>query len=230
MDAPSDCDLCPRLAESRKMVVNGAGPYGDVMVIAQNPGKNEELVGEPLIGWSGQRLAYLASLAGLVDLPVTSDKAEKEIALSVALRAIRRENIVRCRPPRATGGDDTPTPTEVKNCRGFLLSELANHPPKVIVTLGLPAWKWFHADSPLNVSHGLPHQWTHPLTGTPMTVIPMYHPALAHPARKPKMHEVMMMDWRYLGSILRGEGDSAKPGFLAERLLWNPEAPMKEKL
>ena len=83
IDAPKDCVRCPRLCASRKQVVNSAGPVpARVMVVAQNPGRNEEDEGVPLSpnGWSGNRFAWLI-----------------EHHTDWNWCDIRRANIVRCR-------------------------------------------------------------------------------------------------------------------------------------
>lgn len=223
MDAPPDCARCPRLVESRVAVVNGAGPLpSDVLIVAQNPGRAEEIDGEPLIGWSGRKLVFLASLAGLVVLPPEDEwdglsKDDRAAVFAVARHSLRRENIIRCRPPRSVGGDDTPTPTEIKNCRPFLEQGIALANPKVIVTLGAPAWKWFNSGSSLSVAHGWPSVWVDQDYNA-RTVIPMYHPAAAAPHRRPYLEKLMKLDWAYLGEFLAGRGNEAKTRFIEDRI------------
>ena len=120
ISAPNDCLLCPRLCVSRKAVVNGVGPLpADILIVAQNPGAKEESANPPvpLIGWSGQRLAVLCQQAGF------------------SLLDTRRENIVRCRPPKAPkGGDSTPTKAEIEQCAPFLLAVIEECKPRIIIT------------------------------------------------------------------------------------------------
>lgn len=213
MNAPPDCSLCPRLVESRRMVVNGGGPLPSrVIIIGQNPGRTEEDQRgpmEPLIGWSGNKLVYYASLARLVDLPYQEEwdglsKEEQVAVMTTARSTLRRENIVRCRPPPSIkgGGDEAPTAKEIKNCRPFLEELLSTHSPRYIVTLGSPAWKWFGNDNPLSSAHGQPFRYS-----DTTTVVPMYHPAAAAGGRKPQLAKVMENDWEYLGHVLNDEGD-----------------------
>ena len=123
-------------------MINGAGPLSaDILVVAQNPGRLEEIHGYPLYeeAWSGSKLRYkLMPLAGV----------DPEL--------VRYENIVRCRPPHHKGGDDPPTAGEVKKCAPFLLDTITEASPRVIITIGSPAWKWFSKENPLSSAHGFP--------------------------------------------------------------------------
>ncbi len=204
-----NCTRCPRLCDSRRAIVTGAGPWGDIIIVGQNPGRKEELEGEPLIGWSGQRLAYLASLAGLVTLGDESNMTRAEInaGRDAALKLLRRENVVMCRPPKKPdgSGDATPTAGEIKNCAPYLIETLAEHPPQVVVTLGSPAMRWFYKENAITAAHGIPRRWTHP-NGATMIHVPMLHPAAATPNRAPWLAEVMEVDWWYLGEVLAARG------------------------
>ena len=51
----------------------------------------------------------------------------------------------------------------------------------------------------------------------------MYHPALAYPTRRPRMAEPMVADWRYLGAVLRGEGEQMWEAYMAARLAFVDE-------
>ena len=140
VSAPPDCPLCPRLCRSRKAVVNGYGPLpARVLIIAQNPGREEEAQGRPLVGWSGRVLRErLLVLAGIDP------------------ESVRYENIVRCRPPRKADGkgDDVPKAAEVAACRGFLEAAIAACQPEIIITLGQPALAWFIPGGKLSALHG----------------------------------------------------------------------------
>jgi len=189
MPAPHDCSTCPRLVESRNMVVNGFGPQpAAVMVIAQSPGAQEERedVGRPLyeLAFSGRKLrTKLMPRAGI-------DPA-----------AVRFENVVRCRPPRQPNhrGDHAPTPAEIANCRTYLLEEIERTEPRLIITLGAPALKWFFLQLKLDHVHGRPLDWYNAEMGHTITVVPMYHPAAAAPGRNAGLVQVMHNDWDRLG-------------------------------
>ena len=186
-EAPLDCALCDRLCRSRRAVVNGAGPLpASIMVVAQNPGREEEIHGYPLYekAFSGSRLRdSLMPLAGIDP------------------QLVRYENIVRCRPPRGKQGDLPPKPDEITNCRPFLLAAIAACKPALIITLGAPALRWFLPKAKLDLVHGK-LQEVH--NGFVSGVVPMYHPAAAAPRRNPRLAAVMIDDWTRLKSLLGG--------------------------
>ena len=183
--APTDCALCDRLCRSRKAVVNGSGPLpARVLVVAQNPGREEEIHGYPLYekAFSGSRLRdSLMPLAGI-------DPA-----------LVRYENIVRCRPPRGRQGDLPPKSAEIANCRPFLLAAITACEPQLIITLGAPAFNWFFPRAKLDLTHGRMLHWGQ------TQLVPMYHPAAAHPRRNPRLADVMIDDWQRLGELQAGQ-------------------------
>ena len=184
MNAPTNCARCPRLVASRHVVVNGSGPIpARVLVVAQNPGREEEVAGYPLCekGWSGSRVREkLLPLAGL-------DPAE-----------VRFENIARCRPPRGKKGDLPLLPSELANCAPFLTAVIEACQPQIIVAVGAPALAWFLPKAKLAATHGQPQPWRGAV------VVGMYHPAAAHPTRNPGLAQVMVEDWTRLGETVRG--------------------------
>lgn len=212
MNAPSDCSLCPRLCASRRAVVNGwVGSATDIMVVGQGPGEKEERHKPPmpLVGWSGDRMVYLFAIAGIIPMPPfdTMDRGEIKLWYAQARQSLPAvlENITRCRPPRTKSGDLPPKPDEIANCAPYLRASLADHRPSLVITLGAPALKWFRPDGKIAEIHGKPFTWTHPDTNDSITVVPMYHPAAAHPTRAPELVAVMLADWERLGAIYRKE-------------------------
>ena len=109
------CNRC-RLSEGRTNVVFGAGsPTADVMIVGEGPGAEEDRLGEPFVGRSGQLLDRLL----LEELGLT--RAEVYIA-----------NVVKCRPPN----NRDPKPDEAATCRRYLDRQLELIDPAVVVTLG----------------------------------------------------------------------------------------------
>ena len=183
------------------------------MVVTGSPNYKDEAAGEPLIGWTGQRLAYLASLAGIVTLD-EAGKSAPEIRLirDEALQSIRRESVIMCRLPRNT----KVTPKETANCAPYLLDTIATHLPQVIISLGTPAMKWFAPADTLASSHGWPHRWEHP-NGTMMIHVAMHHPYAAYPSYIERA-KVMEIDWWYLGETLAGRAPKSHAEFLKRRM------------
>jgi len=109
------CTRCA-LAAGRTQVVFGVGdPAAALMFVGEGPGRQEDLVGEPFVGRSGQLLDKL------VHQEMGLDRSGCYIA-----------NVVKCRPP----GNRDPLPDEITACRPYLEAQLRLIRPKVVVTLG----------------------------------------------------------------------------------------------
>ena len=109
------CVACPLASGRTKVVFSAGNPAAALMLVGEAPGRDEDLVGEPFVGRSGQLLdRLLAEELGF-------DRTGCYIA-----------NVVKCRPP----GNRDPDPLEVATCRHFLESQIELVAPKVIVTLG----------------------------------------------------------------------------------------------
>lgn len=151
--APLDCSLCPALCSSRTRVVNGRGnQQAKILICGEAPGKDEDEQGKAFIGASGKLLSRLLEEAG-VDI--------SEVYIS---------NSVRCRPP----GNRTPTAAEIAACRPYLIEEIRQINPRVILTVGGVALKAVY-DKTAALKDNLGQVLTQPETGVP--VIPTYHPA-----------------------------------------------------
>lgn len=87
------------------------------MLVGEAPGADEDRVGKPFMGRSGQLLDKMLAAIGL-------DRTQVYIA-----------NIVPWRPP----GNRTPTPQEVAICKPFIERQVALADPDILVCLGGPA-------------------------------------------------------------------------------------------
>ena len=87
------------------------------MLVGEAPGGEEDRVGKPFVGRSGQLLDRMLHAIGL-------DRTQVYIA-----------NIVPWRPP----GNRTPTPQEAAICRPFIERQIALCNPDILVCLGGPA-------------------------------------------------------------------------------------------
>ena len=183
MTCPTSCLKCPRLVASRLNEVPGYGPQpADIMIVAMNPGMNEELPCNlrPLIGWSGEKLEVLTGHAG------------------IDLAKCRLENIARCRPPRGPDGDLPPSKEEIENCAPFLRESIRLTRPTLVITLGELPMKWFLGPKvKFSTVRGKRHIVT--VEGHTFDVVPMYHPAAAAGGRNPKLVGIMIEDWTRLG-------------------------------
>ena len=146
----STCTRC-RLAQGRTQVVYGVGdPSADLMFIGEGPGYHEDKQGEPFVGAAGQLLNTMLAEIG-----------------------IRREdvyiaNVILCRPP----GNRDPLPDEIEACRPWLEEKLRLIDPKIIVTLGNFATRYF-----LNKQVSISRVRGQRFTWRGRLVIPTFHPA-----------------------------------------------------
>jgi DNA polymerase len=116
-----DCAACCRcpLVEGRRQVVVGRGnPRARLMLIGEAPGAQEDALGLPFVGRSGQLLDQLLAQAGL----------DPDHDLYIC-------NVVKCRPPQ----NRKPTPQEMQACRGWLEQQIALVDPALILLAGASA-------------------------------------------------------------------------------------------
>lgn len=157
----ASCTAC-QLAEERNNVVFGVGnPEADIVFIAEAPGQDEDLQGEPFVGRAGQLLDRMLASLGL-------DRSQVYIM-----------NTVKCRPPN----NRDPKPEEVEACGKWFDAQLKAISPKLICLLGrVAAQTVLETDAPLSVMRG---KW-HDYRGIPVQVI--YHPAYLLRSPKQKRH------------------------------------------
>lgn len=110
-----NCQRCA-LAKKRTRVVFGEGPKKcDLMLIGEGPGADEDISGRPFVGKAGQLLTKILEAAGI--------KRPEEIYIT---------NVVKCRPPN----NRIPLPEEIEQCFPYLLSQIKNISPKIILLAG----------------------------------------------------------------------------------------------
>jgi len=137
-------------------IVFGDGdPCARLMFIGEAPGADEDRLGKPFVGRSGQLLNKMIAAMGL------------------SREGVYIANVLKTRPP----GNATPTADEVKACKPYLLEQIRIVDPEVIVTLGLPAARCLLES---NDSMGNLRNRFHEFEVSPGKVIPVmptYHPA-----------------------------------------------------
>lgn len=144
------CEKC-RLCETRTHVVPGEGdPHAKLMFIGEGPGQEEDRLGRPFVGRSGELLTRMIQAIGL-------ERTETYIC-----------NIVKCRPPQ----NRVPDPTEAAACLPYLRQQVALVRPRVIVLLGSTAAKTLiREDFRITREHG---KW---VEKKGVWFMPTYHPA-----------------------------------------------------
>ena len=112
--AIENCQKC-RLCEGRSNVVPGEGdPHADLMFIGEGPGQEEDRLGRPFVGRSGELLTRMIRAIGI-------ERSRVYIC-----------NVVKCRPPR----NRNPEPDEAAACLNYLRAQFALVRPRVVVLLG----------------------------------------------------------------------------------------------
>lgn len=108
------CKLCP-LHETRNNIVWHRGTTAenvDVLFVGEAPGKDEDLKGKPFVGRAGKVLDKWIEEAELKNYAIV--------------------NIVKCRPPN----NRKPNPSEIRACLPYLVKQINDMKPKIIVSLG----------------------------------------------------------------------------------------------
>ena len=154
-----DCEKCG-LCRGRLNTVPGEGdPAADLMFIGEGPGAEEDRLGRPFVGRSGELLTRMIHAIGL-------ERAEVYIC-----------NVVKCRPP----GNRNPDPVEAEACLPYLRAQVALVRPKVIALLGRVACQYtLREHISITRDHG---RW---FERKGVWMMPTFHPAalLRDPAKK----------------------------------------------
>jgi uracil-DNA glycosylase len=138
---PPDCPRCTRLAEFRRHnrekfpeFFNDPVPsFGSIearlLIVGLAPGlKGANRTGRPFTGDYAGDLLYGA----LKRLGLAAGDYQARADDGLELRGVRISNAVRCVPP-----ENKPLPDEIRNCRPFLVSEIATMPNlQAVLTLG----------------------------------------------------------------------------------------------
>ena len=176
-----NCTLCP-LHETRTLVVQPSLPKGvtpRILFLGRDPGAEEDIVGSPLIGRSGQLLRGIVRDVGIPEEWCAWD------------------NVVHCHTPKNRG----PKNIEVSNCQLWVESIVNELRPEIIVTLGQEALEayvrpyGFKPTKPmfkLEDVHGA-------ILGT-LWVFPTYHPSAG--LRNTAYRRLLISDMRKLAALL----------------------------
>jgi uracil-DNA glycosylase family 4 len=107
-------DGCQLKFRATQLVFSDGNPEARIMLIGEAPGAEEDRVGKPFVGRSGQLLDRMLGAIGL-------DRSTFYIV-----------NTVPWRPP----GNREPTPEEIAQCLPFLVRQVELVAPSIIVTIG----------------------------------------------------------------------------------------------
>jgi DNA polymerase len=154
-EAVAAFDGCPLRAGARNTVFIDGALTGDLLVIGEAPGRDEDRIGKPFVGRAGQVLDRMLAAIGR--------SRENDTMIT---------NVVFWRPP----GNRTPTQTEVMVCRPFVdrLIELVK--PKALMLAGGAPTQALTGASGIMRTRGA---WRDVTTAGGMTIpaMPLFHPA-----------------------------------------------------
>lgn len=173
----SQCALCPELVRNRTQTVFGYGaPRTRLVLMGEAPGAEEDRLGEPMVGASGQ----------LLDKIIAAMKLRREDVYIL--------NTVKCQPPK----NRNPLDVECGNCRPFWVRQLEIIRPEVIVCLGAVASKTLlQTTQPVGRLRGSIHDYRG------AKVVVTYHPSylLRTEAKKRETWEDMKVVMNLLGIV-----------------------------
>lgn len=169
------CQACPELVRNRTQTVFGTGNIRPRLVMmGEAPGVDEDRLGEPMVGLSGQ----------LLDKIIQAMKMERGDVYIL--------NAAKCRPP----GNRNPSEIECQNCRPYWEKQIEILQPEVIVCLGAVASKTLlQTNMPVGKLRGQFHDYRG------IAVAVTYHPSylLRTTEKKRDTWEDMKMVLRRLG-------------------------------
>jgi DNA polymerase len=108
---------CALKFSAKNLAFADGNPEGRVMLVGEAPGADEDRIGKPFMGRSGQLLDRMLAAVGL-------DRTQVYVA-----------NLVPWRPP----GNRTPTPQEIAICKPFIEKQIELANPEFLLCLGGPA-------------------------------------------------------------------------------------------
>ena len=148
---------CALKKTAKNTVFAQGNPNADVMFIGEAPGADEDRLGLPFVGVSGQLL----------------DKMMLAIGLSRQTNAYI-SNIIPWRPP----GNRAPSAVEIALCMPFIQRHIELVAPKIIVALGGVAFSsLINTTETISKARGVWHTYQTPKLAAPVLLMPVYHPA-----------------------------------------------------
>jgi DNA polymerase len=172
---------CALKFSAKNLAFADGNPEGRVMLVGEAPGADEDRIGKPFMGRSGQLLDRMLATIGL-------DRTQVYVA-----------NIVPWRPP----GNRTPTPQEIAICKPFIARQIELASPEFVLCLGGPA-----AQNLLGLKEGILRtrgRWLSYKTedGREIRAMPTLHPAYL--LRQPLQKRLGWRDFQALRRALDGK-------------------------
>lgn len=168
---------CALKSTAKNLVFSAGDPAARVMFVGEAPGADEDRLGEPFVGKSGQMLDRMLKAIGL-------DRSSVYIA-----------NVIPWRPP----GNRTPTPQEQAACEPFIRRQIELADPDILVCLGGPS-----AQTLLGIKDGILKargRWTDYEAGKrTIRALATLHPAYL--LRQPGQKKLVWRDFKAIKAAL----------------------------
>lgn len=168
-----------------KIVFGDGDPCARLLFVGEAPGAEEDRIGRPFVGRSGQLLDKMIEAMGL-------SRASVYIC-----------NVLKTRPP----DNATPTTEEIRLCAPYLYEQIGIVDPEVIVTLGLPAVRaLLETQQSMGSLRGTWQRFVPPARGgsgekpREIPVMPTYHPAFV---LRQYTEEVRTKVWSDLQQVMK---------------------------
>jgi uracil-DNA glycosylase len=182
LDAFEGCAL--KQTATQMVFADGSPQTVKVMLVGEAPGADEDRLGRPFVGLSGQLLDKLFKTIGL--------SRQDNLYIS---------NIVPWRPP----GNRQPTPGEIAMCLPFIERHISLVKPPFLVALGGTACKAFlQKTEGITKLRGTWFPYQNPYLDAPIPLLVTYHPAylLRSPGQKKEV-------WKDLLTLQRALRDKS---------------------
>ncbi|MFA6967020.1 uracil-DNA glycosylase family protein [Bosea sp. (in: a-proteobacteria)] len=168
---------CALKATAKNLVFADGNPEARVMIVGEAPGADEDRVGLPFVGRSGQLLDRMLAAIGL--------NRQNDVYIA---------NLLPWRPP----GNRTPTPQEVSICLPFIQRQIQLADPDILICVGGPSAQGLLGLTGILASRG---KWLEYDTGARrIRAMATLHPAYL--LRQPLQKRLAWRDMRALKAAL----------------------------
>lgn len=148
----ANCTKCCLSLTRNKSVFARGNPNAKILFLGEAPGQDENNEGKPFVGKSGKFLDKVLDKCGL---------SENNVYIC---------NTVKCRPP----DNRKPLQNEINACSYFLNGQLEIIKPKIIIVLGMIAYKALCEDKIKTISSIIGQK---KIIGNKYSIYPTYHPS-----------------------------------------------------
>jgi DNA polymerase len=186
---PQHCRRCPLWARATQAVGGEGDAHARIMLVGEQPGEEEDLIGRPFVGPAGRLLDRALLDAGL---------SREAVYLTNAVKHFKWE------PRGKRRMHKTPAQREIEACEIWLEREIRSVRPRVIVALGATAGRAL-LGGPVTIST---------LRGRAIVrgdshVLVTYHPSAALRApersRQAEVYAALVADLRLAAGLVQGE-------------------------